>query len=409
MQTSISAEFQDTAAGQLAEDTLRKCVHCGFCNATCPTYTLLGDELDGPRGRIYQMKQLFEGEASAAMRLHLDRCLLCRACEPACPSGVRYSALLEVSKTILDEKFPRTLAERLWRRLLGQLFTRRRVFASLVRLGRLVRGILPRTLADKVPGRTPPLPLTWPTTDHPRKVIALAGCVQSVVAPNTNLAAAHVLDRLGITLLEVDGAGCCGGVPLHTSGETEGKAAARALIDCWLPHLEQGVEAIVMTASGCGVTLKDYPRLFEDDPEYFAAARRVSEKTVDLCELLAREWPAGDDADDAYTPPTTARKKVAFHAPCTLQHGQRITGSIESLLTRAGHTLCAVRDAHLCCGSAGTYSLLQPKISAQLRRAKQAALAADAPDVVCTANIGCQLQLGEGAAVPVVHWIELLL
>ena len=405
MQTSLSPEFQNTAEGQLAEDILRKCVHCGFCNATCPTYELLGDELDGPRGRIYQMKQLFEGQASGDMRLHLDRCLLCRACEPACPSGVRYGVLLETSKIILDEKFPRSVAGRIWRRIIAQIFTRRRLFAQLLGLGRRMRVVLPRALADKVPKRVPPLPMNWPQSSpphsHQRRMIVLAGCVQSVVAPNTNLAAAVVLDRLGITLFEVADAGCCGGVGLHTCGENEGKAAARKLIDRWMPHLEQGVEAIVMTASGCGVTLKDYPRLFEDDAEYREKALRISAMTVDLCEVVARELPVG------YTP--SIRKKVAFHPPCTLQHGLRISGSVEALLRRAGHTLCEVRDAHLCCGSAGTYSILQPKISAQLRRAKQSALAAAEPEVICTANIGCQLQVGEGAAIPVVHWIELLL
>ncbi len=406
MQTSLSPEFQNTADGKLAEDILRTCVHCGFCNATCPTYQLLGDELDGPRGRIYQMKQLFEGEASGVMRLHLDRCLLCRACEPACPSGVRYSALLEVSKTILDEKFPRNPFDRIRRRIIVQLFSSGRWFAWLLKLGRCVRAILPRSIADKIPSKSSPLPLTWPNTNHPRKMIALAGCVQSVVATNTNLAAAHVLDRLGITLIEVDGAGCCGGVALHTCGEAEGSAAARALIDRWLPHLDE-VEAIVMTASGCGVTLKDYPRLFADDAEYVAAAKRIGEKTIDLSELVAHELSKMPD-DRLPWSPATARQKVAFHAPCTLQHGMRVSGHIESILMRAGHTLCAVRDSHLCCGSAGTYSILQPKISTQLRLAKQTALAADNPDVVCTANIGCQLQLAQGSA-PVVHWIELLL
>ena len=421
MQTAISPEFENTATGRLAGDILRKCVHCGFCNATCPTYHLLGDELDGPRGRIYQMKQLFEGGGSGVMRTHLDRCLLCRACEPACPSGVRYSALLEVAKTTLDEKFPRTFADRTRRRLLGEIIIQPRLFAPLWWLGRLLKGIVPRSLADKVPDRQPPLPLTWPQSQspqpqpkpqkgHPRRMLALAGCVQSVVAPNTNLAAATVLDRLGITLFEVDGAGCCGGVPLHTSGEAAGRAPARALIDRWLPHLE-GVEAIVMTASGCGVTIKDYPRLFADDPEYREKARRISEKTVDLCEVIARELPPDYQPTPAHA---NARQKVAFHAPCTLQHAQRITGSVESILARAGYTLCAVRDSHLCCGSAGTYSILQPTISAQLRRAKRTALAAADPDVVCTANVGCQLQLGgrrltKATAAPVVHWIELLL
>lgn len=407
MQTDLAREFQNTANGAQAVDILRKCVHCGFCNATCPTYELLGDELDGPRGRIYQMKQLFEGNASRAMRVHLDRCLLCRACEPACPSGVEYSALLDISKTTMDEKFPRTFADRLRRKWLSEIIMRRHLFAPLLQLGRWTRKILPHTLASKIPRRRAPLQLTRSATNHPRKIIALAGCVQSVVAANTNLAAAHVLERLGITLLEVPAAGCCGGVPLHTSGEQECRVAARALIDCWLPHLERGAEAIVMTASGCGVTIKEYPRLFADDPEYREKAARVCAMSIDLCELIARELPP----DYA---PSGAPQKVAFHAPCTLQHGQRINGIVESILTRVGHTVCEVRDSHLCCGSAGTYSILQPKISTQLQHAKQSALAATCPQVVCTANIGCQIQLGHvqldaGDAVPVVHWIELLL
>lgn len=406
MQTSLSAEFHDTPQGRRAEEILRKCVHCGFCNATCPTYELLGDELDGPRGRIYQMKSLFEGGggegAGAAMRLHLDRCLLCRNCETTCPSGVEYGALLEIGRATLDEKFPRNIFDRARRHLLGEIISRRALFAQFLRLGRFFRRILPAMMADAVPRAQSPLALQWPRTRHPRRMIALAGCVQPATAPNTNLAAAQVLDRLGITLFEVEGAGCCGAVQLHTCGEPSGKATARALLDCWLPQLQQGVEAIVMTASGCGLTLREYPRLFADEPEYREKAIQVGAKTVDLCELIARELPP----DYA---PAGAPRKVAFHAPCTLQHGQRIVGVVESILRRAGHTLCAVRDSHLCCGSAGTYSILQPAISAQLRRDKQAALAAERPDVICTANVGCQVHLGVGAKLPVLHWIELLL
>ncbi len=421
MQTSLSAEFQQTAKGRLAEGILRNCVHCGFCNATCPTYELLGDELDGPRGRIYQMKQLFEGAADAPdapgraalateMRLHLDRCLLCRNCETTCPSGVQYGRLLEISQTVLDEKLPRGVVDRLRRRLLTRIITRRGLFDPLLRLARHAKRVLPRMLAQ-VPDAQPALGLQWPRPARTgagagdgerREMIALAGCVQSAVAANTNLAAATVLDRLGITLFEAGGAGCCGGVALHTCGEAQGRAAARALIDCWLPHLERGVEAIVMTASGCGVTVRDYPNLFEDDPEYREKARRVSEKSVDLCEVLARELPPD------YTP-STAPQKVAFHAPCTLRHGQQIVGVVESILARAGHSLCEVRDAHSCCGSAGTYSILQPQLSAQLRRAKQAALTAEQPDVLCTANVGCQVQLAAGVDLRVLHWVELLL
>ena len=406
MKTELAPEFQNTAHGNLAADIIRNCVHCGFCNATCPTYQLLGDELDGPRGRIYQIKQLFEGSSDGVMRRHLDRCLLCRACEPACPSGVRYGELLETGKAVLDEKFPRTLSDKFRRRILTEIFTRRKLFASLLTIARLLRTVLPRTIANKIPQRRARLPLLNATskTNHPRRMIMLAGCVQPALAPQTNRAAAEVLQRLGITLYEVKNVGCCGGVPLHTCGDSEGKAAARAAIDGWLPHLDDGAEAIVMTASGCGVTLADYPRLFADDAEYRDKAARINAKTLDLCTLLTRELP---DGKLPWTP-TEAGKKIAFHAPCTLQHGQRISGVVEEILTRAGYELCAVKDAHLCCGSAGTYSLLQPKISAQLREAKQNALAADAPDVIATANVGCQMQLSQNAK-PVVHWIELLL
>ena len=421
MQTTLSPEFQATTDGRRAGEILRKCVHCGFCNATCPTYELLGDELDGPRGRIYQMKQLFEdGTASRAMRLHLDRCLFCRSCETTCPSGVEYGSLLEISKTALDEKLPRTVVDRARRALISRVVASPGLFAPLLWLGRAGKRILPGGSAgglagkvlgkalNKVPDKALALELEWPQARHSRRMIALAGCVQSVVGPNTNLAAAVVLDRLGISLIEVDRVGCCGGVRLHTLGDAQGRQDARRVIDRWLPYLDGGkdggdgeVEAIVMTASGCGLTLADYPRLFEDDPEYHEKALRVSRKSVDLSEIIARELPPG------YSP-TAAPQKVAFHSPCTLQHGQRVKGSVEAILEQVGHNLCEVRDSHLCCGSAGTYSILQPTISAQLRRNKQAALTAAGPDVVCTANIGCQLQLGVDSRIPVRHWIELL-
>lgn len=413
MQTSLSYEFQNTPEGRQAEKILRKCVHCGFCNATCPTYELLGDELDGPRGRIYQMKQLFEGgTVSQTTRLHLDRCLMCRSCETTCPSGVQYSTLLAISKVTLDKKLPRSLLSRMHRHLLARLIVSRKVFAWLLRLGWCFTRIVPQLRIAALPPKPRKATANWPPLRHSRRMIALAGCVQSVLAPATNLAAANVLDRLGISLFEVDAVGCCGAVQLHTCdtavAEPAGKAAARALIDQWLPHLEQGVEAIVMTASGCGLTIKEYAKLFADDPEYREKALMVCQKTVDLCELLARELP------NEYTPrmPHPAGQqplpKVAFHAPCTLQHGQQKNGVVESILARAGYTVCEVRDSHLCCGAAGTYSILQPTISAQLRRNKQSALAAAHPHVVCTANIGCQLQLGVDSPVPIVHWVELL-
>jgi len=376
-------------------------VHCGFCNATCPTYELLGDELDGPRGRIYLMKQFFEGaEASGALRLHLDRCLLCRNCETTCPSGVQYGELLEIGRAALDEKFPRRAAARAMRQLLGRLFASRGIFAALARIARACKWALPKAWTRMVPAARPGLAPGRPRAHRSRQMLALAGCVQPTLAAGTNLAAARVLDRLGITLFEDAAAGCCGAVQLHTSDIARGKAAARALIDCWLPHLDD-IEAIVMTASGCGLTIKEYPLWFADEPGYAGKARRIAEKTLDLCEVIARELPR----DYA---PRAAPKRVAFHAPCTLRHGRRISGVIEQLLRRAGHDLCEVRDAHLCCGSAGTYSILQPAIAKRLRRDKLAALSAAQPQVICTANVGCQNHLAAGSGVPVSHWIELL-
>ncbi|MDD9821312.1 MAG: glycolate oxidase subunit GlcF [Gammaproteobacteria bacterium] len=421
MQTVLSAEFRDTARGRAAESILRQCVHCGFCNATCPTYELLGDELDGPRGRIYQMKQFLEGAADGvAMRPHLDRCLLCRNCESTCPSGVEYGRLFDLTQAALAEKRPRRRADRLRRRLLARLLTGRRSFGALLQLGRLAKRLAPRWFAprwlEKVPDARPGPGLARPPGDghsHSdsdsgdgdgrarRRMLALGGCVQSALAADTNRAAAHVLARCGIELFEAPGAGCCGGVALHTCGAAEGRATARRLIDAWLPHLQRGAEAVVITASGCGVTVKDYPHLFADDPDYRDKAQRVSERAVDLCEVIARELPAD------YAPATTPPQRVAFHAPCTLQHGLQIRGVVESLLARAGHSLCQVRDAHLCCGSAGTYSILQPRIAAQLRQNKRAALTAEAPAVICTANIGCQMHLSAPGR-PLAHWIELL-
>ncbi|MDA8023817.1 MAG: glycolate oxidase subunit GlcF [Gammaproteobacteria bacterium] len=401
MHTALSPEFANSARGRRAGEILRKCVHCGFCNAACPTYQLLGDELDGPRGRIYQMKQFFEGAAAGdAMRLHLDRCLLCRSCETACPSGVQYGELLEIGRAELEEKLPRRAPVRAWRVLLGRVFSSRKFFSALMRVARACKWALPKKTARMIPAAQSPTSPAPARAPHERKMLALAGCVQPALSAGANPAAARVLDQLGITLFEEPAAGCCGAVQLHTSDLARGKAAARALMDRWLPHLEH-IEAVVMTASGCGLTIKEYPLLFADEPEYAEKARRIADKTLDLCEVVARELPRD------WTP-RAAPKRVAFHAPCTLQHGRRISGVIEELLRRAGHEVCEVHGAHLCCGSAGTYSLLQPEIAARLRRDKLAALGAGRPQVICTANVGCQNHLAAGADIPVVHWIELL-
>jgi glycolate oxidase iron-sulfur subunit len=368
---------------------------------------MLGDELDGPRGRIYLMKQLFEGEqVNDQITLHLDRCLTCRACETTCPSGVEYGKLLEIGRSVIDSGNGRGVATRFYRLAVSFVVSRAHVFGPLLKLGQGVRPVLPGFIKARIPVRNSYNSQAGinhlPASVHNRKMIALGGCVQGALAPATNTAAAIVLDRLGITLSEADGAGCCGSVDLHTTSEVRAKNAARALIDTWIPCLDQGVEGFVITASGCGVTVKEYPHLFRDDPDYFAKAKEISRKTFDLSEVVEAE------IDDQYKV-EHANQKVAFHSPCTLQHGQQITGTVEKILKRVGYSLCTIQDAHLCCGSAGTYSIFQPEISGKLREDKLDALYQNMPDIVCTANVGCQAHLNMKSRTTVRHWIELLL
>ena len=407
MQISLSPEFTHTTEGKIGEAIIRKCVHCGFCNATCPTYQLLGDELDGPRGRIYLIKQLLEGEpANNQMRLHLDRCLTCRACETTCPSGVEYGQLLEIGRTVLHRTHRRSMGDWLVRAMIANVVGNAKIFDRLLRFGRAVRGVLPTVIQSKIPRtslNTRTLP-ALPKTSHKRRMVALAGCVQGVLSPMTNVAAAIVLDKLGVTLIEVDGAGCCGAVDLHTTDERRAKIAAKALIDKWWTYLEQGIDGFVMTASGCGVTIMAYPQLFRDEADYLQKAQAICAKTFDLCEVIDQEMGATFRVQNSM-------QKVAFHVPCTLQHGQKITHTVEKILQRVGYQLCKVKDAHLCCGSAGTYSMLHPHIAEQLVDAKIVALFNDNPDIVCTANVGCQthLNLHIPEHTSVRHWIELLL
>ncbi|HVS75480.1 MAG TPA: glycolate oxidase subunit GlcF [Steroidobacteraceae bacterium] len=405
MQTRLSAAFLETPAGREADGILRKCVHCGFCTATCPTYQLLGDELDGPRGRIYLIKEMLEGaEPSRATQLHLDRCLTCRACETTCPSGVSYGRLLDIGRQHIERVVPRTLRERLLRRALLATVPHRERFAKLLALARALRPLLPPRLRHSVPAVRPSG--SWPAPRHERRMLTLAGCVQPAAAPGINAAAARVLDRLGISLIEVRD-GCCGALAHHLSAQDQARGQMRRNIDAWWPQIEQGAEALVVTASGCGTMIRDYGALLRDDPEYARKAARVSELTRDVSQVAAQElarsaWLPGP------IPAGKARLRVAFHSPCTLQHGLKLRGVVEPLLERAGFTLTSVADSHLCCGSAGSYSLLQPVISRQLRADKLAALRADAPDVIATANIGCLLHLSSGSDRPVRHWIELL-
>ncbi len=401
MQTALADFIRHTPQGIEADAVLRSCVHCGMCNATCPTYQLLGDELDGPRGRIYLIKQMLEGAAVTQHTLtHLDRCLTCRNCETTCPSGVQYHTLLDIGRAIAEQKVARRWRDRFMRWLLRAVIPYPTRFTPLLRLGQLFRPLLPQSLKSGIaPYRRA---RDWPAAKHARRMLVLEGCVQPAIAPDINAAAAHVLDKLGIGLVRAPGAGCCGAASHHTSGAREGLDFVRANIDAWWPYIAAGCEAIVMTASGCGVHVKEYGNLLKDDPAYAEKAKRVSELTRDIGEILA--------AEDLSKLTTHAGPgpKLAFHSPCTLQHGQKLNGVVEKILREAGFTLTAVPDAHLCCGSAGTYSILQSEIAKPLRAAKLRALQSGQPDLIVTANIGCLEHLRGAAAVPVRHWVELL-
>lgn len=404
METRLADFIRETRAGHVAEDILRRCVHCGFCTATCPTYQLLGDELDGPRGRIYLIKQMLEGAAvSERTRTHLDRCLTCRSCESTCPSGVKYSHLLDIGREVLEARLKRPLREALPRALLKAVLPRPALFGAAVALGRALRPVLPGALADKLPVAHPAG--QWPTGLQPRRMLLLAGCVQPSLAPNINRATARVFDRLGISLFEAPSAGCCGAVRYHLGDVEAAKADMRRNIDAWWPHLESGVEALVVTASGCGVQVRDYGHILADDPVYADQAARISALCRDPSEILAEET---EKLLSFLEHNKLERGKLAFHAPCTLQHGLRIKGVIETLLQAAGYTLTPTPEAHLCCGSAGTYALLQPDLSTRLRERKLEALSGGAPACIATANIGCLTHLQAGCTLPVRHWIELM-
>ncbi|MDY7564211.1 glycolate oxidase subunit GlcF [Pseudomonas sp. RTC3] len=400
MQTTLSEHAKRLPRAEEAESILRTCVHCGFCNATCPTYQLLGDELDGPRGRIYLIKQVLEGHhVTEKTQLHLDRCLSCRNCETTCPSGVDYHNLLDIGRAVVDDAVPRPLGQRLLRQGLRAVVPNPSLFKTLVQLGQAFRPLLPESLAIKLPRVVHPAKAR-PIQQHARRVLMLEGCVQPGLSPNTNAATARVLDRLGISITAISQAGCCGAVDYHLNAQEAGLNRARRNIDAWWPSIESGAEAIVQTASGCGAFVKDYGHLLKDDPAYAAKAQRVSALTRDLVEVL-RDEPLeklGVESD----------LRLAFHCPCTLQHAQKLGGAVESVLTRLGFNLTAVPDGHLCCGSAGTYSLTQPELSRQLRDNKMNALESGKPQVIVTANIGCQTHLDSAGRTPVRHWIELV-
>ena len=424
MQTQLAEFIRDTATGREADAILRACVHCGFCTATCPTYQLTGDELDGPRGRIYLVKQMLEtGTASAVTLHHLDRCLLCRSCETTCPSGVRYGRLAEigraVAETLSPRPRPRPLADRIKRRALRWAVPEPVRFRTLLAVLNRLRWLLPIRYARQLPSfprRREPSPIeldarlrghdetqshATPARRHPRTMLILEGCVQSVVTPKVNAAARRLFDGLGVSLIAAPEAGCCGALNTHLSARAEGQDQMRRNIDAWWPHIEAGAEAILVTASGCGAMVKDYGIALRDDPHYADKARRVSELARDPCEVLT--------ADDLIRLGIKGHgRRIAFQSPCSLQHGQRLDGRIEALLSAVDFELTPVADGHLCCGSAGSYSVLQPGLSEALRENKLAALMAGKPEVIVTANIGCQMHLAGKSELPVMHWLEVL-
>jgi glycolate oxidase iron-sulfur subunit len=400
MQTRFPPQVRAGAEGAAVERIVRKCVHCGFCNVTCPTFQVRRDELDGPRGRIYQIKHAVEtGTVPASLRTHLDRCLTCRACETTCPAGVEYGRVLDFGRALAERAAPRGAGERLLRRALRWVLTHRRRFAALLGLGRTLRPLLPSKFKAMIPPAQAGGPR--PTGRHARRMLLLAGCVQDALEPRINAAAARVLDRLGITLEAVAGAGCCGAISHHLTASDEARDFMRRNVDAWWPQVQAGAEAIVVTASGCAVQVKDYGRLLAHDPAYAERAARVSALARDLSQVLAAE-----DAS-RLAPAPAAPRRIAFQSPCTLQHGQRLPGVVEGLLRRAGFELAPVVDGHLCCGAAGTYALLQRELSDALRARKLARLAAAGPQLIATANIGCLHHLQAASPVPVRHWIEL--
>jgi glycolate oxidase iron-sulfur subunit len=400
VQTNLSEQAKRLPRAEEAERILRSCVHCGFCNATCPTYQLLGDELDGPRGRIYLIKQMLEGgEVTAKTQEHLDRCLTCRNCETTCPSGVQYHNLLDIGREVAEQQVPRPLDQRLLRQSLRAVVPRPALFKALTQAGLALRPLLPATLKAKLPREVRPA-RPRPITQHTRRVLMLEGCVQPGLSPNTNAATARVLDRLGISVTPIREAGCCGAVDYHLNAQEAGLQRARQNIDAWWPSIEAGAEAIVQTASGCGAFVKDYGHLLASDPAYSAKAARVSALAKDLVEVLQNEALERLQV--------RAEQRLAFHCPCTLQHAQKLGGAVEGVLTRLGFGLTSVPDSHLCCGSAGTYSLTQPELSRQLRDNKLNALESGKPDAIVTANIGCQTHLDGAGRTPVRHWIEIV-
>jgi glycolate oxidase iron-sulfur subunit len=416
MKTNLAEFIKSTPEGQEADSILRTCVHCGFCTATCPTYQLLGDELDSPRGRIYLMKEVLEGNAvTAKTQMHLDRCLTCRACETTCPSGVQYGRLVDIGRNIVDRQVGRPLLESIMRAALRIVLPRPALFKPLLKAGQFMRPLLPGALKKKIP-KTGASNTEWPAPRHARKMLVLDGCVQPSLAPDINPATARVLDRLGISLIKAETAVCCGAVTFHLNRQNEALDYMRRNIDAWWPHIEAGVEAVVMTASGCGTMVKEYGHQLARDPQYADKAARITELSKDISEVIFAEREALEASlgsslvprPSSLVPASAAKPRVAFHSPCSLQHGLQIRDTVEALLTSAGFELTMVADSHLCCGSAGTYSILQPQLSQRLLKNKVAALESGEPAMLATANIGCLTHIQSGTSLPVRHWVNIL-
>lgn len=402
MQTNLADFIKHTREGEEADAILRSCVHCGFCTATCPTYQLLGNELDGPRGRIYLIKQVLEGkQVTENTQSHLDRCLTCRNCESTCPSGVQYGRLLDIGRKVVEERVSRPLGQRLMRAALKEVLPRKWLFTPLLKSGQLLRPLLPSTLQNKVPRRQ--TPGTLPNAVHARKMLLLDGCVQPAMAPNINAATARVFDALGVQLVVAPKAGCCGALRYHLNDQDGGLNDMRRNIDAWWPLVQDGAEAIVMTASGCGATVKEYGHFLAHDAAYAEKAARIADLCKDLSEILPQFETALQQKLNG-----KIGKRVAFHPPCSLQHGQQIRGKVEGVLRAVGVDVQLCADSHLCCGSAGTYSILQPELALKLRDNKLANLGATGAEAIVTANVGCQAHLQSGTVVPVTHWIELI-
>ena len=400
MQTNLADFIKNSPEGQEADAILRSCVHCGFCTATCPTYQLLGDELDGPRGRIYLIKQILEGKpATAKTQLHLDRCLTCRNCESTCPSGVKYGRLVDIGREIVEKQVERPFATQLVRTVLKETLPRKWLFTPAMKAGQFFRPLLPTALKNKVPVAHPAG--RWPTRTHARTMLLLDGCVQPAMSPNINAATARVLDTLGVQLILAPKAGCCGAIRYHLNDQANSLDDMRRNIDAWWPYVQAGAEAIVMTASGCGAMVKEYGHLLANDPHYAARAQRITELTKDLSEIL----PA---FQQELAKKVQIKKRVAYHPPCTLQHGQQIRGKVEEVLRAVGVDVTLCSDSHLCCGSAGTYSVLQPELSYQLRDNKLKNLQDTQSEMIVSANIGCLTHLQSGTESLVRHWIELI-